>query len=125
MGWQGSATQGRIRLEFLRTRTDGYHFPLPSLDTKIHIIREAATEQQEGPGPNLPKATAKSLGPEDVAQAECVCYTLQKDHSPDGLVVWMQLYRGMGWGSPYVDTAPLMHRTGLKPAQKIMLKVLI
>lgn len=73
MGWQGSVTQGRIRLEFLRTRTDGDHFHLPSPDTKIHVIREAAAEQQEGPGPNLLKATAKALGAEDVAQAECVC----------------------------------------------------
>lgn len=125
MGWQGSVTQGRIRLEFLRTRTYGDHFHLPFPDTKIHVIREAATEQQEGPGPNLPKATAKSLGPEEVAQAECVCHTLQKDHSPNGLLVWMQLYRGMGWGSPYADTGPLIHRTGLKSTQKIMLKVLI
>lgn len=125
MGWQGNATQGRIRLEFLRNRTDGDHFHLPSLDTKIHIIREADTEQHEGPGTNLLTATAKSLGPEDVAQAECVCYTLQKDHNPDGLLAWMQLYRGVGWGSPYADTVPLIHRTGLKPTQKIMLKVLI
>lgn len=112
LGWagrEGSVTQGRISLEFLRSRTDGDHFHLPFPDTKIHIIREAATEQQERPGPNLPKATAKSLGPEKVAQAECVCHTLQKDHNPNGLLVWMQLYRGMGWGSPYAHTAPLIH----------------
>lgn len=122
MDWQGSVTEERPSLEFLRTRTDGGHFHLLFPDTKIHIIREAATEQQEGSGPNLPRATAKSLGPEDVAQAEYVCYTPQKDHNPNGLLVWMQLYRGMGWGSPYADTAPLIHRTVLKPTQKTMLK---
>jgi len=37
----------------------------------------------------------------------------------------MQLYRGMGWGSPYADTAPSIHGTDLKPIQKIMLKMLI
>lgn len=91
MGWQGNLThsdwQGRMRPEPLRIRTDGDLFDLPSPDTNIHVIRDAATEQQEGPDPNLEKATAKSSGPEHISEAEHVHFALQNDHSPDRLLV--------------------------------------
>lgn len=87
MGWQGRVThskwQGRIRLESLRIRTDGDLFDLPFPDTNVHIVRDAATEQQDGPDPNLVKITAKSPGSEDIPEAEYVYYKPQNYHSPD------------------------------------------
>lgn len=83
MGWQGSATHRDNGAEpdtSPQIGTDGDIFYLPSPNAPSCIITDSATKKQEGADSSLVKASIKPPGPGGISEAECVCYTLQKDH---------------------------------------------
>lgn len=71
--------KNQVQFSLNQDRWGSFWSPFP--DAAAQIIRDAATEQQQGPEPNLMKATLKSPGPRRFSAAECVCCTLQNDLS--------------------------------------------